>query len=93
MSTIRSTVKHTPMGWTSTVVAAVSALITIAVVALFLGLASGSRAPHAAASHLAPTYYPLIHYRGTGAPPASAAGTHPTTPAPGSPRKSYGAVS
>ncbi|MDQ6804862.1 MAG: hypothetical protein M3065_07810 [Actinomycetota bacterium] len=88
MSTIRTTVKRTPTGSDGTVVATVSALIAIAAVALLLSLASGSRGSHAAASHQAPTYYPLIQYRGTGAAPASTAGTHPTTPAPGSPRKS-----
>jgi hypothetical protein len=91
MSTIQTTLKRTPTRWPGTIVTTAGALITVAVVVLFLALAGGSRGHHAV-SHPAPTYYPLIHYRGTGAPPASTAGTPPTTPAPGSPHKSYGAV-
>jgi hypothetical protein len=92
MSTIQTTLKRTPTRWPGTIVTTAGALIAVAVAVLFLVLAGGSRGHHAAISQPVATYYPGIQYRGTGAGPASRAGTHPTTPAPGSPRKSYGAV-
>jgi hypothetical protein len=90
MSTIHTTLQHTPTRWPRAIVTTAGALIAVAVVVMFLALAGESRGHHAAISHPTPAYYPLIQYRGTGAPPASTAGTPPT--APGSPHKSYGAV-
>jgi hypothetical protein len=93
MSTIQPTLKRTSTRWPGAVMTTAGALIAIliAVAVLFLALAGESRGHHAAISHPTATYYPLIHYRGTGGQPAPTAGTRPA-PAPDSRHKSYGLV-
>ena len=91
MLTTQTNLKRTPSRREGMVPTAVGALITLAVVVVFLALAGHSRGLHTPAGHATPTYYPLIQYRGTGAAPASTATTRPT-PAPVGQRKSYGAV-
>ena len=82
MSTIQTTLRATPSRWSATVLTAAAALIAIGVAVLFLAYAGGGGANRAATSHPtptlatrhpAPTYYPLIQYRGTGAAPAALA--------------------
>jgi hypothetical protein len=92
MSTIQTTLKPTRTRWISTVVVTAGALIAVGVTVVFLALTGAGRTNHPMTSHPAATYYPLIQYRGTGSPPATAARTRPTTPTAVSPRKSYGAV-
>jgi hypothetical protein len=92
MTTIQTTLTSARIRWTSAVLTAVGALIAVGIAALFLALASPTRGSHTASRHPAPTYYPLIQYRGTGAPPATATGARATTPTLVNPRKSYGAV-
>jgi len=71
MSVIQNTLKQTPRRASLNLVTIASALIAAAIVALVLVLAGESSSGQAAASHLAPTYHPLIQYRGTGAPPVT----------------------
>lgn len=92
MTTIQTTLTPARTRRTSAIVAAAGALIAVAIAALLLTLASPTRISRTAIRHPAPTYHPLIQYRGTGAPPATATGAHPTTPTLVNPRKSYGAV-
>jgi hypothetical protein len=92
MTTIQTTLTPARIRRTRAVVAAAATLIAVGITALFLLLAGPTRSSHTAIRHPAPTYYPLIQYRGTGAPPITATGARPTTPTLVNPRKSYGAV-
>jgi hypothetical protein len=92
MTAIQTTLTPARNRRTSTVVTAAGALIAVGIAALFLALAGPTRSIHTAIRHPAPTYHPLIQYRGTGAPPATATGARRTTPTLVNPRKSYGAV-
>jgi hypothetical protein len=67
MSVIQNTVKKTPRRASLNLVTIASALIA----SLVLVLAGGGRSGQAVASHRAPSYHPLIQYRGTGAPPVT----------------------
>jgi len=69
MSVIQNTVKKTPRRASLNLVTIASALIAVGIVALVLVLAGGGSSGQAVASHPAPSYHPLIQYRGTGAPP------------------------
>jgi len=89
MTTIQTTLTPARTSRTSAVVAAAGALIAVGIAALFLVLASPTRSSHTAIRHPAPTYYPLIQYRGTGAPPATPTGARATTPTLINPR-AYG---
>jgi len=80
MTTIPATLMPTRIRRTSAVLTAAGALVAVGIAALFLALAGPTRSSHTAIRHPAPTYYPLIHYRGTGAPPATATGARATTP-------------
>lgn len=92
MSTIQPILKPAPVRWTATVLTTATAIIALTVTVLFIALPGGSRGTHPAVLHPASTYYPLIQYRGTGAPPMTAADTRPATPTSVSPHRSYGAV-
>ena len=88
MTTIQTTLTPTRFRRTSAVMTAAAALIAVGIAALFLSLGSPTRSTHTAIRHPAPTYYPLIQYRGTGAPPATATDARATTPTPVDPRLS-----
>jgi hypothetical protein len=92
MTTIPATRMPARIRRTSAVLTAAGALIAVGIAALFLSLASPTRSSHTAIRHTAATYYPLIQYRGTGAPPATPTGARPATATLVNPRKSYGAV-
>jgi hypothetical protein len=92
MTTIQTTLTPARFRRTGAVLTAAGALIAIGVAALFLSLGSPTRSTHTAIRPPAPTHYPLIQYRGTGAPPATPTGARATTPTLINPRKSYGAV-
>jgi len=71
MSTIQTTLRVTPRRWSATLVTTIGTLVAVGVTVLFLTLTGPSHRNPATASHPAQTYAPLIHYRGTGAPPAT----------------------
>ena len=71
MSTIQTTLRITPRRWSATLFTTIGTLVAIGVTVLFLTLTGPSHRNPATASHPAQTYGPLIHYRGTGAPPAT----------------------
>jgi hypothetical protein len=75
MTTIPATLMPARIRRTSAVLTAAGALVAVGIAALFLALAGPTRSSHTAIRHPAPTYYPLIHYRGTGAPPATTHGS------------------
>jgi hypothetical protein len=80
VTTLQSTdrLAHKVPAGTRTLIATLGALIAVGATILFLAL-PGTTKP--VARRLAPTYYPLIQYRGTGAPPvapATAQGARPT---------------
>lgn len=74
---------------TGTVMAAVGALIAVGVTALLIAL-TGTSTTRPVAHHQSARSYPLIQYRGTGAPPVAPA-TH-TAPTYIRAEHSYGAV-
>jgi hypothetical protein len=80
MTTIQTTRMPARIRRTSAVLTAAGTLIAVGIAALFLTLASPTRSSHTAIRHPAPTYQPLIQYRGTDAPPATATGARATTP-------------
>jgi hypothetical protein len=82
MSTLASTPHARTKLWRAIgiSVTALGALIAVGVAVLFLALTGASRTG-SAPRHQSPGYVPLIHYHGTGAPPAAAA--NHTRPLPG----------
>jgi hypothetical protein len=92
MTTVQTTLTPARTSRTSAVLTAAGALIAVGIAALFLSLASPTRSNHTAIRHPPPTGYPLIQYRGTGAPPATVTGARATTRTLVNPRKSYGAL-
>jgi hypothetical protein len=98
MSTIQPTLKPAPVHRTAIILTTSAALIALSLAVLAIALLGGTRGTHARARQSASTYYPLIHYHGTGAPPAPAARTRPATAPVGSSKapvgssKTFGAV-
>jgi hypothetical protein len=91
MTTFQSTdrlARDVPTG-TGTVIAVLGALIAVGVTILFLAL-TGASTTKPVAHNQSTTYYPLIQYHGTGAPPV--APTTRTAPAYLRAEHSYGAV-
>jgi hypothetical protein len=74
-----STVQTTPRPVTSTrspkalVFTGIAALVAVAATILVLALAGAGGRTQTTLSQHGAAYYPLIHYRGTGAPPAASA--------------------
>ena len=88
MSITHASIKPTRTRRTGAIVTAAGVLLAVGIAVLFLAPVGGS-ASHAVTAKPAGPYYPLIQYRGTGAPPLTA--TPSTAPASSRSSNFYGA--